>query len=533
MTDSVVGSEVGVSTIDGGPELVQLLTPEGERVEHPDYSHYVADLQPEELRGLYRDLVLVRRVDAEATALQRQGELGIWASLLGQEAAQVGSGRAMRAAGLRVPDLPRARRRLVPRRRPAQPARPVPRRQPRRLGPEREELPPLHDRHRRADAARDRLRDGHPARRRGRHRRARARRRRHRLLRRRRDRQGDVNEAFVFASVHNAPVVFFCQNNQWAISEPIERQTRIPLYQRAAGFGFPGVRVDGNDVLAVLRGDQGRAGPRARGQRPDAHRGVHLPDGRAHDLRRPDPLPARRRGRGRGRSGPDRAAAAYLVAQRHGRRGLLRPRSTPSPTSWPRTSGRAASSMPDPEPLVDVRPRLRRRHPLVDEERAAVRRRTSSRSRMPARGRALRWRQITPRQGHQHRPAQGAWRPTRRSSSWARTSASSAASSGSPTGCRRTSARTASSTPRSPSPASSAPRSAWRCAATGRSARSSSTASSTRRSTRSSASWPRCTPARSARSGCRSSSGSRSAAASARSSTTASPPRRTSRTPRA
>ncbi|MEP6797857.1 MAG: thiamine pyrophosphate-dependent enzyme, partial [Lapillicoccus sp.] len=46
-------------------------------------------------------------------------------------------------------------------------------------------------------------------------------------------------------------VVFFCQNNQWAISEPNERQTRIPLYQRARGFGFPGIRVDGNDVLAV------------------------------------------------------------------------------------------------------------------------------------------------------------------------------------------------------------------------------------------------------------------------------------------
>ena len=64
--------------------------------------------------------------------------------------------------------------------------------------------------------------------------------------------QGDVNEAFIYASVFNAPVVFFCQNNQWAISEPIERQSRIPLYRRAAGFGFPGVRVDGNDVLACL-----------------------------------------------------------------------------------------------------------------------------------------------------------------------------------------------------------------------------------------------------------------------------------------
>jgi pyruvate dehydrogenase E1 component alpha subunit len=63
--------------------------------------------------------------------------------------------------------------------------------------------------------------------------------------------QGDVNEAFVYAAVNNAPVVFFCQNNQWAISEPNDRQTRIPLYQRARGFGFPGVRVDGNDVLAV------------------------------------------------------------------------------------------------------------------------------------------------------------------------------------------------------------------------------------------------------------------------------------------
>jgi 2-oxoisovalerate dehydrogenase E1 component alpha subunit len=61
---------------------------------------------------------------------------------------------------------------------------------------------------------------------------------------------GDVNESLVWAAVFYAPVVFFCQNNQWAISEPLERQSRIPLYQRARGFGFPGLRVDGNDVLA-------------------------------------------------------------------------------------------------------------------------------------------------------------------------------------------------------------------------------------------------------------------------------------------
>jgi pyruvate dehydrogenase E1 component alpha subunit len=63
--------------------------------------------------------------------------------------------------------------------------------------------------------------------------------------------QGDVNEAFVFAASYQAPVVFFCQNNQWAISEPTTRQSVIPLYRRADGFGFPGIRVDGNDVLAT------------------------------------------------------------------------------------------------------------------------------------------------------------------------------------------------------------------------------------------------------------------------------------------
>src|SRR3954447_19176576 len=89
--EPVTDSGVGAPRPDQRP-LVQLLTPEGERVEHPDYAY---DPDPETLRSLYRDLVLVRRVDVEATALQRQGELGIWASLLGQEAAQIGSGRAL------------------------------------------------------------------------------------------------------------------------------------------------------------------------------------------------------------------------------------------------------------------------------------------------------------------------------------------------------------------------------------------------------------------------------------------------------
>jgi len=223
------------------PELVQLLTPEGERVEHPTYS---SDIPDDELRGLYRDLVLVRRVDSEATALQRQGELGIWASLLGQEAAQVGSGRAMAEDDYAFPTY---REHGVAWCRGVDPLN--------LLGlfrgvnhggwdPNEKNFhlytivigaQTLHATGYAMGMQKDGAEsavlayfgDGATS-------------------------QGDVNEAFIYASVFNAPVVFFCQNNQWAISEPIEKQTRIPLYQRARGFGFPGVRVDGNDVLAVL-----------------------------------------------------------------------------------------------------------------------------------------------------------------------------------------------------------------------------------------------------------------------------------------
>ena len=236
---------------DGGPELVQLLTPEGERVDHPEYSAYLADLTDEDLRGFYRDQVLIRRVDTEATALQRQGELGIWASLLGQEAAQVGSGRALRPQDYAFPTY---REHGVALTRGVDPAH--------LLGlfrgvnhggwdPNENNFhlytivigaQTLHAtgyamgiQHDHAVGTGDPDRDaaviayfgdGATA-------------------------QGDVNESFVYAASSNAPVVFFCQNNQWAISQPVERQSRIPIYQRARGFGFPGVRVDGNDVLAV------------------------------------------------------------------------------------------------------------------------------------------------------------------------------------------------------------------------------------------------------------------------------------------
>jgi 2-oxoisovalerate dehydrogenase E1 component alpha subunit len=223
------------------PDLIQLLTPEGERVGHPDYP---LDLSDDELRALYRDLALVRRWDVEATALQRQGELGIWASLLGQEAAQIGAGRAMRPGDMAFPTY---REHGVAWARGVDPLQVMSLFRgvdnggwdPATLGFNLYTIvigsQCLHatgyamgmQRDGAENAVLAFLGDGATS-------------------------QGEVNEAMIFAASFAAPVVFFCQNNQYAISVPLERQSRVPLYQRAAGFGFPGVRVDGNDVLAVL-----------------------------------------------------------------------------------------------------------------------------------------------------------------------------------------------------------------------------------------------------------------------------------------
>lgn len=64
--------------------------------------------------------------------------------------------------------------------------------------------------------------------------------------------QGDFHEALNFASVFKLPTIFFCQNNQFAISVPLERQMASrTIAQKAVAYGMPGVQVDGNDVLAV------------------------------------------------------------------------------------------------------------------------------------------------------------------------------------------------------------------------------------------------------------------------------------------
>ena len=227
-----------------GESRVQLITPGGERVSHPQYDAWVRDVTDEQLGSLYEDMVVIRRIDTEATALQRQGELGLWPPLLGQEASQVGSARALRdddfvfssyrengvayCRGVDLADILKVWRgnassgwdpytvnmatpQII-------------------IGAQT-----LHAtgyamgiQNDGADSvAITYFGDGATS-------------------------EGDVNEAMVFAASFQSPVIFFCQNNHWAISEPVRLQSHIRIADRASGFGIPSVQVDGNDVLAVM-----------------------------------------------------------------------------------------------------------------------------------------------------------------------------------------------------------------------------------------------------------------------------------------
>src|SRR4028119_513179 len=62
---------------------------------------------------------------------------------------------------------------------------------------------------------------------------------------------GDWHEAMNFAGIHDLPVIFLVENNTYAISVPVKMQVAGSIAKRAEGYGFPGVEVDGNDVLAV------------------------------------------------------------------------------------------------------------------------------------------------------------------------------------------------------------------------------------------------------------------------------------------
>ncbi|TLP78970.1 thiamine pyrophosphate-dependent dehydrogenase E1 component subunit alpha [Nesterenkonia sphaerica] len=235
------------------PVPVQLLAEDGTFTEHPTFSRYIEGLDDETLRELYRHMVLERRFDTEATSLQRQGMLALWVPALGQEAAQTGVIAALQPTD-RV--FPTYREHAMALYRGVKPEE--------LMGMFRAATHTGWDPHKynfngysvvlasqvmhavgwamgiKQDLATGALDEG-----------------------RAEDElvvaclgdgatsQGDAHESMVFASSYELPVLYFIQNNQWAISVPQHTQSRVPLAHRAAGYGFEGLRVDGNDVLAT------------------------------------------------------------------------------------------------------------------------------------------------------------------------------------------------------------------------------------------------------------------------------------------
>ena len=227
-------------------DLVRLLDPSGVRRPSADYDPVAAELDADDLLALYRDMRVLRRIDDEATALQRQGELALWPPLRGQEATQLGSARALGDGdfvftsyrehgvafqrGVRGVDLVRVWRGATASAwnpydvRVATPQVIIGAQALHATGWAMGEVLAKGDQA--PDAGVAYLGDGAMS-------------------------EGDVAEAMVFAASFHLPVVFVCSNNQWAISEPVTLQAPGALADRGPGFGIPSVRVDGNDVLAV------------------------------------------------------------------------------------------------------------------------------------------------------------------------------------------------------------------------------------------------------------------------------------------
>lgn len=221
-------------------EPLRLVRPDGTTESNLPFG---PEITPDLCRQLYRDMVLARRFDQEAYHLQRQGELGLWLSCRGQEAAQVGSIRAMRDTDYVFPSYREHAAGMV---RGLSPAELLTQWRCSSHGgwdPNRYKLhvyslvlgtQTLHATGYamgvRAEESDEvvlaYVGDGATS-------------------------QGDTSEALNWAVVMHAPVVFFCQNNQWAISTPASAQTGAPLHRRASGFGLDAYFVDGNDVLAV------------------------------------------------------------------------------------------------------------------------------------------------------------------------------------------------------------------------------------------------------------------------------------------
>ncbi|MDO8477340.1 MAG: pyruvate dehydrogenase (acetyl-transferring) E1 component subunit alpha [Candidatus Rokubacteria bacterium] len=215
-------------------------------------------LSPDDLKRLYRAMVLGRRLDERMLKLQRQGRIGTFAPIKGQEASQMGSVFTLRPTDWMVPSF-RETASMLWRGWPIEKilALFAGRLEGSQPGPEQRDLPitiPVATQlphavgiaygiqYRGEDAVvMVYFGDGATS-------------------------EGDFHEACNFAGVWHVPVVFVCQNNQWAISVPLKKQTNSrTIAQKALAYGFPGIQVDGNDVLAVYAAsrdavDKARAG---------------------------------------------------------------------------------------------------------------------------------------------------------------------------------------------------------------------------------------------------------------------------------
>jgi len=202
------------------------------------------DLSASELKRLYRAMLLGRRLDERMVRLQRQGRIGTFAPIKGQEASQLGSVCTLRPSDWMVPSF-RETAAMLWRGWPIEKLLMT-------FAGQLEGCQPASDQHDLpitipvatqlphavglAYAAQYRgddvvvmayFGDGATS-------------------------EGDFHEALNFAGVWHVPVVFVCQNNQWAISVPLKKQTHSrTIAQKALAYGLPGLQVDGNDVLAV------------------------------------------------------------------------------------------------------------------------------------------------------------------------------------------------------------------------------------------------------------------------------------------
>jgi pyruvate dehydrogenase E1 component alpha subunit len=215
------------------------------------------ELSDEELKRLYRGMVLGRRLDERMVRLQRQGRIGTFAPIKGQEASQLGTVACLGPSDWMVPSF-RETAAMIWRGWPIEKlllffSGHLEGGQP---GADQHDLPvtiPVATQiphavglayaaqYRGDDAVvMTYFGDGATS-------------------------EGDFHEALNFAGVWHVPIVFVCQNNQWAISVPLKKQTHSrTIAEKALAYGFPGIQVDGNDVLAVYAAAR-EAVERARG----------------------------------------------------------------------------------------------------------------------------------------------------------------------------------------------------------------------------------------------------------------------------